>query len=307
MSNRENMKTSRCITSEELLQMVDSNFDNQQQKEMREHIKECKACRQLFKNISNLEVVIKTKRLNFFPKYKEKCLDEQQIAGFVDNSLTDKDKHRIGRHLLHCDNCLHQIVQLNNMVEDIKSSDLETVPDNVLLQVKQIVLEKTTGINRWKSLLSEFHCQVNDFFEQTRSLRWLGYGVAALLFIFIISFPVNKIFINSSRLENEITRTENKIIQSELKLLIPEPGTIIQNKSITFVCQKLANVEEYHFTLLNNVGDLIWETNVKKNMVKLPQGVKLTNNENFFWKVEALINDDFSISSPVCMFTFKKK
>jgi len=307
MTQNNNIKTSPCFTVEELLQMVDLNFKNKQVIKMREHIKQCKSCKRLYEDILCLDVAIKTKDFYIIPKYKEKCPDEQHIAAYVDNLLAEKEKHRIERHLRNCDNCLHQIVLLFNTLNGLKRSELETIPESVLLQMKQMFPEKITGINRWKNLMSEYFDWANEFFNQKRSLRWIGYSIGALFFIFIMYFQLNEIFVDSSVSKNEMTRVEKEIFQSEIKLVVPKHGTIIHNTSITFIWQKQAKVQEYHFTLANNVGDLIWETRVKKNMVKLPQGVKLGDNINYFWKVEAHMRDGFVISSPVSFFLLKKK
>jgi len=59
--------------------------------------------------------------------------------------------------------------------------------------------------------------------------------------------------------------------------------------------------------LSNEVGELIWESTVNTNRLRLPDGINLTPDNTYYWKVEAKLFSDMFISSPVCYFTVQKK
>ena len=300
------IKNSQCITVEEVLQMIDSVFEKKRDEEMRAHIAQCPSCKQLYQNLLKLDMAIKTNTLLNVPKIDKTCLDELTIAAYVDNSLPGKEKDKADKHLRSCEHCLHQIVSLRRTIQELQTAKLENVPDAILVQTKQMIPEEIKGIRRWKNLIDEYLARANELFNQKYSLRWVGYAMSVLLIVFVISSSLIESNFNSTNIPVVEIRGEHKIIQNRLELFAPESGAIIRNNRISFIWKRLTNAEEYHFVLSNNVGDLIWETNIKRNIVKLPDNILLINNNEYFWKVEAILTTDHIISSPVSIFTIKK-
>ena len=45
------------------------------------------------------------------------CLDEEQLAGYLEGSLSEVERDRVERHLADCEKCLDEFVLSRNMVQ----------------------------------------------------------------------------------------------------------------------------------------------------------------------------------------------
>jgi len=97
------------------------------------HLKECKKCAQKFTKIQMiLKKAFLTKKTTKF-KRKKTCLNENLIAGYIDNSLSIEDAIKVEKHLTKCNYCLNKILEVFYATEKLKSAQLtfSSLPEKI--------------------------------------------------------------------------------------------------------------------------------------------------------------------------------
>ncbi len=105
----------------------------------------------LLKNI----LTSQTKDTRKYKKSQEKCLDKNLIAGYYDNTLSLKLKEKVEKHLLNCDYCLYELIELHYTINKLKNTTLKKIPKNIKQILNQFLLKKK--INLFISIKDELN------------------------------------------------------------------------------------------------------------------------------------------------------
>jgi len=67
------------------------------------------------------------------------CLDEEQLAGYLEGSLPEVERDRVEQHLAGCEMCLQELVLSRNMIQGTGLDDLDPVPAKVTASAIKLV------------------------------------------------------------------------------------------------------------------------------------------------------------------------
>jgi len=71
------------------------------------------------------------------------CLDEEQLAGYLEGRLSEVERDRVERHLADCKVCLHEFVLSRNMVQGAALEKLDPVPGKVTASAIKLIYKQS--------------------------------------------------------------------------------------------------------------------------------------------------------------------
>lgn len=77
---------------------------------------------------------------------KKNCLDSITIANFVIDRLSEKERKIAEEHILRCESCFTEVINLKEDIKDILSNKLPYIPEEVTKRQFQIIKEKLKEI-----------------------------------------------------------------------------------------------------------------------------------------------------------------
>jgi len=124
------MKQEKHLTPAELLDYLfeHGKFDK---KFIEQHLQKCNICSDKFGKIQMiLKNTFLSKKKKTYKKTKD-CLDDNFIAGYIDEKLSPADKTKVEKHLLKCDYCLNRFLEVFYATEKLKSVSLPLLPEKL--------------------------------------------------------------------------------------------------------------------------------------------------------------------------------
>lgn len=97
------------------------------------HLKDCKDCQRVYdKSKALLEML---EEIKFNPWIvTEECLDIEDLASYAFGEMADKEKEKVDKHILSCDHCLYEIINLRAAEESIPEEPVcKPLPDSMLI------------------------------------------------------------------------------------------------------------------------------------------------------------------------------
>lgn len=207
------------------------------------------------------------------------CLDDHQLAGYVDGGLDEPARLHVERHLADCTHCLQLVGLL---------SDLRPV-DSLERAEKQ---EVTTGgapapRRGW-----------------WRAPQWAA--AAALLLAIPIVLQVtrspDRAGVEPQRSGGPITRTATPRIVT-LQLTTPSPGETVDPGALTFRWTAVPGTPFYDVRVVSDSGDVVVEQRVEGTAWQLPPRLELHRGAEYFVHVDAFPAGDKPVSSDHVAFT----
>ena len=133
-----------CYTKEEINRYIDGELNPGEVERMKEHLKGCRRCSAVFKNLRDIGGILRTYREKSSANSGEKgpdCPEEGVLSGFSDGSLRDKDRRdEIVRHLLGCDYCGSIVAETSRALELASAAEEEgliPVPERIDRAIKE--------------------------------------------------------------------------------------------------------------------------------------------------------------------------
>jgi len=103
-----------------------------------------------------------------------KCLNEEEIADFMEDRLPHEARLRVERHLSECDACLKEVVVVRGVVRGGHLADYDPVPDVVTRKAIEMVQERgRESLSEKASGLSEM---ISSKWNQLRRSLWPLYN-----------------------------------------------------------------------------------------------------------------------------------
>lgn len=100
-----------------------------------------------------------------------------------------------------------------------------------------------------------------------------------------------------SSTEREAPDVETHVVQ----VLSPAAGATITSRTETFVWRKDRDAR-YQLRIVDSAGAPVWATTTSDTSARLPATVHLSPRSRYFWYVDALRSDGFSVSSGPRLF-----
>ena len=90
-------------------------------------------------------------------------------------------------------------------------------------------------------------------------------------------------------------------------ILAPVEGAELPRADLVIQWVPLKDATQYEVTLLNDAGDVVWETRVEGLSASVPDSVSLIDGERYFVWVSALVDDRQPVRSPSVAFTIRRQ
>ena len=213
------------------------------------------------------------------------CPDDQVIAEYFDGDLPPAEKDKLGRHLIDCGFCLARIGILERLEQ---SRGDKRVPEDVLATAKQIT--RITPRRRpaiapaWATaavvLIALFAIfNIRDLVQEPESIP------------LVVPSPE----VNSRQLRNVSPSV------THLKVFTPQPGAGIAPGSLIEWAEIPGNLH-YNIFVLSNAGDVLWTQRLAATDWLLDESLQLAADNQYYFRVEALLPDGRNVSSKHVVF-----
>jgi len=213
-----------------------------------------------------------------------KHLSEIQIAAFVDNKLTKDERNNLIKHILECEKCYNDILEtflLLGKKPDIGFSELD---DKIKKKALSFGANNGDSINKSKSAFGNYKISIS-------------FALAL-----IIVFTVVILNVDTSKKEKQF-RDNNT--SKYVNIISPNEGDIIENENVSFSWDKIDSALLYRVRIYEESGNVLFDTSINKNNIKVPIKIKVKENEKYFWDVQANFSNGNVITSKLNVFTTK--
>lgn len=221
-------------------------------------------------------------RIQRFLKWK-RCPTDQQLAEYADQQAIGAERHKIERHLAHCDNCLRQIGFM------VKTASLQGEPVPAATVQRALLLgaqppRRTAFPWGWTTVA-------------------VG-GLAGVLAVVLTWSTRPDVSATSQRQPDSFsepaapgTNPETPVIpdvqdkagavrgsngaHSQI-LLFPQPGQTVARNNLTMRWNAQDKASYYEVQILSEEGDIVWETRCATTSTKLPDSVRLVKGKTYY-------------------------
>lgn len=219
------------------------------------------------------------------------CPESQQIAEYFDGGLPPAERTTLEHHLTVCRFCLANIGMLERLEQD---HDNKRIPEDLLAAAKQMV--RPRPVRRFGS-----------------ATVW---AVAATLVIALFTtingnrertLPHGAIPDNSPPIEeNSIQLRSVDHAANDIRVLTPPPRGDVVPGSI-FAWDAVPGNLHYHISILSSDGDVLWSERLQDTDWALDGSLDLVAGAQYYFRVEAQLPDDRSVSSKHVVFRIAAK
>ena len=175
-------------------------------------------------------------------------LSAEEIAGYIDHTLSVDRGVRAESHLAVCAECRHELAASSHIVG--------TAP----------------AANRRRYIGPA-----------------AGFAAAAgILVAIMLALP--------ERDDVELQRGSGIEPTSRVQAVFPATGSTIGGEPLNFIWRRDDDAS-YQVSVVDSAGAVLWVTTTSDTVARLPQTVRLRPGARYFWYVDALRADGFSVSS----------
>jgi hypothetical protein len=203
------------------------------------------------------------------------CPDDRTVAEYYDGVMSEEDLSPFERHLADCRFCQARIGMLNRQQNESLDG---RVPGEVLANAKTLV-------------------------RPTRSQRIRKYPAWAMAAMVILG--VFFVVRDQPVTEPEVVQLRSiERAGSRLEVSMSGPGNRIDTAS-TIRWTALPGETHYKIYVLSDEGDVLWTEHLLNNEWVLKESLQLNSDQDYFFRVEAELEDGGTISSPHLAFRVK--
>jgi Putative zinc-finger len=213
------------------------------------------------------------------------CLDEHQLAAYVDQQLIGAERERVETHLAKCDSCLRQVGFL------VKEFQLPagSVPAFLVDRAKKVETEVHTNTSfgwRWISVAAGLAVMATGLviWRQVRPNSEKNSTIVAT-----VQQPSAAVLPEKARSEADMAVRSVSPPASLPHVLFPQPNVIVHPSDFIVRWQSIPNATSYEVRVVTADGDLVWSTRVHENSAKAPQVLR-PRMKYFLWVRAFLAN-----------------
>jgi anti-sigma factor RsiW len=207
-------------------------------------------------------------------------IDENDIARYVDDRLSDDERRDVESHLAECPRCRNQVAAVHRILENGAGQEPALDPE---------VRAQAEALGRPEE------DEASTGWQRGRRPVVLAMAVALLLG-------------GAGLLYEQLQEPSPSQLRSSsdapaLTVQAPADGATVSERPV-FVCAPASEALGYRVTLWTPGGTVVWEGDTTAARVRLPAEVSLTAGETYLWRAEALRADGTTLQSNARTFTY---
>jgi hypothetical protein len=215
------------------------------------------------------------------------CPEDQVIAEYYDDVLSETERDTLERHLADCNFCLARLGMLQRLEHDPVAP---RIPEEVLATAKTLR-----------------HAEVR---RPKWAPAWAAAAVLAIaLGVIYQSFPFLRIGQDALPRTHTVEPSSNPRDTRNIdgvamgpRFLSPGDGVSISPADSVFTWTAVPSSRYYQVRIVSDSGDLLWQERVKATEWKLPPGLHLTQGADYFVRVDAYLTDAKTLQSEYLLF-----
>jgi hypothetical protein len=234
-----------------------------------------------------------------------RCPSAEQVAAYLDQSLTAKDKALFEAHLASCDFCIDLISSLARQQEGEEQVE---APPHLVRQAIDAVPDRASERRPWRWVsapaLATIVVASAILLKPPRPAQLRQPDVSAPAVSKTpppTSEPVAK---SESRPARTPEVRSLKTPTTSLQLLEPRSGSIVRGEGLRFRWKAVANVVYYEIRVVDSEGDPVWRAESTEHAATIPGNLSLRPGKYFVW-VRAYLSDGRTLKSETIAFQIK--
>ncbi len=260
----------------DLMAVIDQASESAKQSQVHKHLAECQDCFQKWQEIKQMRVMLSTCDQAESP-FTLDCLDEELIAAYLDQQLTEAEVNKLNRHIHTCDLCLSNLAHSFECHQKLMLKESNTPPIPSWLMEKAMALNSTAAKTPevgWLTQTKRALKRVLSWTQESLLSHVPGYSLAGVFLILmlwqgfkveparLISFPESTRLLVFAEIPVAYRDGVEKwaMAPDNVNVLQQEPnfnGMLVENKEdwgLVFTWPKMEGTKEYNFTLFSRVA-----------------------------------------------------
>ena len=198
--------------------------------------------------------------------------------------------------MLECQTCMDKMLSLSRDFDELLEEGVLTTHQSIWDKPRRFMSQVGVGVIEKIQIIRGIPRSFRPAY------RWAG----VVLFLCISMIAVKAI--NTSDKTPMVTRDNQLDVgQNEVLLIHPANTSELDIHKSEFQWQEPLNTVASKFLLLDDRGNIIWETSTEEKRLELPDNIVLNDDQLCFWRVEALLKDGTSRLSPMASFRNVRK
>jgi len=231
-----------------------------------------------------------------FPRpHRFHCLDEHQLAAYVDQQLIGAERERVESHLAKCDSCLQQVGFLTKQSQVVAGP----APASLLNRAEQFETAATEHAPRtwkWVSVAAAVTVAAIGLlvWRETRPIVEEHPTIIATT-----QQPLAPAIRDKVNPEANTAVRSASPPDSQPRVLSPQPGAIVDASHFTIRWEPVSNAAAYEVRVVTAEGGLVWRKRVHENSVNPPRQTLRPGLKYFVWVRAWLANGKTQQSAAV--------
>jgi len=231
-----------------------------------------------------------------FPRpHRFYCLDEHQLAAYVDQQLIGAERERVESHLAKCDSCLQQVGFLTKQSHVVAGP----APASLLHRAERFETAAHANASRawkWVSVAAAVTVIAIGLLVWRETRLNIEEHSTIIATTQQPSAPAIRDRVNSGA--NTAVRSTSPS-DSQPRVLSPQPGAIVDASDFTIRWEPVPNAAAYEVHVVTAEGDLVWRKRVHENSVNPPRQTLRPGLKYFVWVRAWLANGKTQQSAAV--------
>jgi hypothetical protein len=233
-----------------------------------------------------------------------RCLGEEQLAAYIEQQVSGREKERIEKHLGACGFCRDQVGFLVRLQEEDAQ---EPVPAHWLARARALGSAGSTTRPvlawRWGAAAAATACvalAVTLWLKPQPEIKLALPKAPQVTSPQVMSQNITKPL--QSVVPSAVVRNKVRAV-SVPEIIFPKANSKVPKESLEFRWKEVKGALSYQARLVTSEGDVLWEERVEAQSAKLPSSVVLHKGETYFLWIRAYLPEGRVVQSKATRFT----
>ena len=232
-----------------------------------------------------------------------RCLDEEELAAYVEQRVAGRDRERVEGHLVACKACRDQVGFLVRAEEE---RGLAAVPGGWLVQAREL---ERPGARAWMSAWYWGTAATAAACLLLAAALWLRPQPEAKPSVSkAVPAPASEVLAQAETKPlppappAPVVRNQAGVAAAP-EVIFPRPHSTVAREGLAFRWKEVKGALSYEVRLVNAEGDVLWEQRVQGQSTKPAPTLTLKPGETCFLWVGADLPDGRTVQSKAIPFT----